>query len=302
MRSRQNRNNKKMPGLTLDTSPRATNSSQPSQPQSQTQPYSQSPSNPRTSSISNSRSASPVRPPYSPLTPTLRAARLATTESSQQRQQQNNGSTPTIAQPPRQTYTHSQPAQTSIPQPPPVPIDFADNPDAIALKSAISILQIQARNAASDIKNLQKVKERALEDPEGFSEALGRGEIKVKPDPWRNPGPIEDDEDDDEDEKMVVEMNEGEGKEKKWPLLPTPQDVVRCPPINWTQYAVVGDSLDKLHKDQQARPTEGMPQRVGPDGQLVFGGEGQRRAADVGVVAPFAPGKDKIEKKKGGKK
>lgn len=142
-----------------------------------------------------------------------------------------------------------------------------------------------------------------MEDPEGFSEALGRGEIKVKPDPWRNPGPIEDD-DEDDDEKIDVEMNEviGREREKKWPLLPTPQDVVRCPPINWTQYAIVGESLDKLHKDQQARPSEGMPQRVAPDGQVVFGGEGQRRAADVGVVAPFAPGKDRVEKKKSGKK
>jgi hypothetical protein len=82
------------------------------------------------------------------------------------------------------------------------------------------------------------------------------------------------------------------------------QNVVRCPPINWNQYAVVGESLDKIHKDQLERPSEGVPQRVGVDGQLVAGGEGQRREF-LGVAAPYQPGRDKIEKmstRKGGKR
>jgi len=79
---------------------------------------------------------------------------------------------------------------------------------------------------------------------------------------------------------------------------------VRCPPINWNQYAVVGESLDKIHKDLLERPSEGVPQRIGADGQLVPGGEGQRREF-LGVAAPYQPGRDKIEKmstRKGGKR
>ncbi|KAF4624650.1 hypothetical protein G7Y89_g13517 [Cudoniella acicularis] len=287
------RNIKKMPSLTVDTSP--------STSQSQSQAPSHSPSQPN--QRSTSRSASPVRPPYSPLTPTLSASRLATSDNA-----------PASTTPPRQTYTHSQPAQVGIPQPPPVPILFEENPDAIALKAAISILQIQARNATNDIKTLQRVKEQALQDPEGFSNALAKGDIKTRGDGLFKPNPITDDnEDEDEDdeegesggENMRMDLDkEAEGK-KNWTSIPAPQNVVRCPPINWTQYAIVGESLNKLHKDQQARPSEGMPQRVGPDGQLLFGGEGQRRAADIGVAAPYQPSKDRIEKsgsKKGGKR
>jgi hypothetical protein len=189
----------------------------------------------------------------------------------------------------------------------------------LALKSAASILQIQARNAVKDIQALQRIKERALRDPEAFSRALESGELGTRLDPLYFPG---EDTDEDEDGDGDVEMEDGdlkvngakgekksnrkkgeEGREK-WERLPTQQNVVRCPPINWNQYAVVGESLDKIHKDQLERPSEGVPQRVGVDGQLVPGGEGQRREF-LGVAAPYQPARDKIEKmstRKGGKR
>jgi hypothetical protein len=114
--------------------------------------------------------------------------------------------------------------------------------------------------------------------------------------------PSQNDDEDDDDEPQETEEKTGP---KAWPKLPTPQNIVRCPPINWNQYAVVGESLDKLHADQQARPLEGMPQRFGADGQLSYGGDGQRRQADLGVAAPYQPGRDKMEKigtRKGGKR
>lgn len=182
-----------------------------------------------------------------------------------------------------------------------MPIAFDENPDALALKSAISILQMQARNATRDIQDLQAIKGRALQNPEEFVRAVAAGEVKKKGDSLFSPS---QDDEDDEDEREHMQQD---GKEdgKAWPKLPTPQNVVRSPPINWTQYAVVGESLDKLHSDQQARPTEGMPQRLGPEGQLSYGGDGQRRPADLGVAAPYQFGRDKIEKmstRKGGKR
>lgn len=175
---------------------------------------------------------------------------------------------------------------------------FDENPDALALRSAISILQLQARNATADIQSLQSIKERAVKDPEGFVRAVAAGDVKGKGDSLFAPS-----QDENEDEGIQQERVDKDGK--TWPKLPTPQSVVRCPPINWSQYAVVGESLDKLHADQQARPTEGMPQRIGPDGQLSYGGDGQRRPADLGVAAPYQFGRDKIEKmgtRKGGKR
>ena len=64
----------------------------------------------------------------------------------------------------------------------------------LALKSAASILQIQARNAVKDIQALQRIKERALRDPEAFSRALESGEVGTRLDPLYYPG-----EDTDED-------------------------------------------------------------------------------------------------------
>jgi hypothetical protein len=62
---------------------------------------------------------------------------------------------------------HPHRPQTIAP-PPPVPLDFENNPDAIALKSAISILQMQSRRAADDIRTLNRAKQDALEHPEEF--------------------------------------------------------------------------------------------------------------------------------------
>lgn len=150
------------------------------------------------------------------------------------------------------------------------------------------------------MKILQRVRERATEEPNAFMEALVKGEVKsVDSDQI-----LESDEDEDVDmldagaAKMPNGLTNGRDTAKKdWERLPRSQNVVRCPTINWTQYAVVGDSLDKMHQDQLARPSEGMPQRF-VDGQYQFGGEGQRRPAYLGNVidAPYTPGRDLVEK------
>ena len=179
----------------------------------------------------------------------------------------------------------------------------------------MSILQIQKRKAEEDIRNLAKIKKRALEDPEGFAAAVAAGKVETKSDSLFNPSADDDDDgDDDDDNDEDVEMEEvdpttqaaaEDRRQKEWGKLPKPQNIVRCPPINWQKYAIIGESLDKLHDDQKSRPTEGKPQIMGPDGQLRYGGDGTRRPADLGIAAPYKPGRDKIEKmstRKGGKR
>lgn len=188
-----------------------------------------------------------------------------------------------------------------------LPIDFTTNPDALALKSAIAVLLSQKRTATGDITALQRIKERAMADPDEFLRALEKGDIKSRADPLFNPGPLdEDDEDSGEEGSQNRKMNgvEEDLRKLSWDPIPAPQTVVRMPPINWAQYGIVGESLDKLHTDQMSRPVDGMPARVGPDGHVMFqGGEGVRRHADLGIAAPYAPARDRIEKmKKGGKR
>lgn len=253
-----------------------------------------------------------MQPPYSPITPTLAATRFSTEI------------TPTtIAQPPQQVarvYTHSQPPQTFVlpPHPPPETISLESNPDAIALRSAISILQIQRQRATADIHTLRQIKERALADPEAFADALTAGRIRTAGDNLFGDLAVQDTDSEDDDVPMDVESeianvdttvkdSSAGNSIKPWPHLPKPQNIIRTPPINWTQYCIVGEPLDKLHADQVERPMEGIPARIGPNGQITPV-DGGRRNEGNGVAAPYTPGRDKIEKtsqgstKKGGKR
>jgi hypothetical protein len=150
------------------------------------------------------------------------------------------------------------------------------------------------------------------------------GKIKTTPDPLFSPsfsrGASSDDDSDDIDAKALRDSN-GDTKMSDpnakidsngdtamtdtnqssnslpWPHIPKPQSIVRTPPINWTQYGIVGESLDKLHADQVARPMEGLPAKIGSDGQATPV-EGGKRHDGLGVAAPYTPGRDKIEKPK----
>ena len=256
------------------------------------------------------------------------------------------------------------------PPAPPQPVSFDDNPDVLALKSAISILQLQKARAARDVQTLSRAKEAALADTEGFIADLKSGRVgtegdrlfpdlaprrrraeavdKEEDDDDDNGDDMSDEEDEDEEadepgqsqdsiadsasasastsssisprndtDKASTSQNRKERRRKKqssasappWRTLPKPQSVVRCPPINWSQYGVVGESLDKLHAEQQRAPTQGVPATLKPGPQgLTYefkgesSGSGEQKTL-VGVAAPYAPGKDKLEKKpRGGKR
>ncbi|KAI1383188.1 uncharacterized protein F4822DRAFT_419580 [Hypoxylon trugodes] len=293
---------------------------------------------------SPSRDSSPQRPPYSPITPPLNP----------------------LAIPPRPNYTHStQKDQQAIPPPPPEPIDFDTNPDILALKSAISILQMQRRKAQADMAALSRAKNAALAEPEAFVRDLTSGRIAVEGDRLFVSGDGEDSSSEDDDEDEVMEGTErsaagqqappstanGEQSQQQahpnistnpntisdsagpsltiktdpdatnleqlqppsqppqpqaqqpqeprpWTRLPKPQNIVRCPPINWSQYAVVGDSLDKLHAEQLARPSQGTPAVLGADGRYEFKAGAGKQEKLVGIAAPYNPGKDRIDNRK----
>jgi hypothetical protein len=214
----------------------------------------------------------------------------------------------------RQTYTHSSQAEAvALPRvPPPKPISFDDNPDVLALKSAISILQLQRQRAVGDMQVLAQAKAEALEKPDEFVRDLVAGQVRQAPDPLSNLGAdlaggadaMDNDEEGEDDEGGAVDVQRAANAPHAWAQLPGPQDITRCPPVNWSQYAVVGESLDKLHAEQLAAPTPGVPAIIGPGGALDLktdsrGPEPQRF---VGVTAPYVPGRDKLEKKPKGNK
>ncbi|KAH6604721.1 hypothetical protein Trco_006428 [Trichoderma cornu-damae] len=224
----------------------------------------------------DSRPSSPVPPPMSPITPTLPSAQL----SSDADRSAGAEALPPAAmaqQPSRSTLAHSQPSQVGMPPPASKPMEFETNPDVIALRSAISVLQMQKNRATADIQALSQIKNEAVEHPDEFIRDLAHGRIGRGP-----------------------QLDAGEDEAARaWVAHPIPkaQDVVRCPPINWSQYAVVGESLDKLHAEQVARPTQGTPATVGVGGMYQFKGGDGKQEEYPGVAAPYAPLKDKMEKK-----
>ncbi|KAH7035290.1 uncharacterized protein B0I36DRAFT_360683 [Microdochium trichocladiopsis] len=266
------------------------------------------------------RSESPQRPPYSPITPPLRASEL----------------------PERPEYTHlNQLPQTAVEPPRPEPIDFASNPDVLALQSAIAILQMQKRKASADMVALSKAKEAALADPAAFLADLGSGKVAQEGDNlFIGEGGDSDSSSDggsDTDDESGVPSSISEdpgtaamaprrqrkpkarasraGKQptakqssQPWHNLPKPQNVVRMPAINWAQYAIVGESLDKLHQEQVSAPTQGSPAVMQADGtyEFTFGsasgpaGIFNRQEKLLGVAAPYNPGKDKLASQRKG--
>lgn len=88
-----------------------------------------------------------------------------------------------------------------------------------------------------------------------------------------------------------------------WANLPKAQSIARCPPINWSQYAVAGEALDRLHNEQVSRPILGVPAQISANGTYHFNA-GARNPDDGkkidGIAAPFDPLRDGVvDPKKG---
>ncbi|KAI1105233.1 hypothetical protein F4804DRAFT_144025 [Jackrogersella minutella] len=280
-----------MPGLTLNTEGAAPPTVTPIYPPANfttSQPPAHPPgANPQQQHQTPPRPSSPPqRPTYSPITPPLNPVAL-----------------PPPPPPPRAAYTHaSQRPQTSVAPPPPEPIDFDANPDVLALRSAISVLQIQRRRAEADMGALSRAKAAALAEPEAFVRDLASGRVAVEGDGLFGGDSSSSSSEEDEDmEEAAVKPDPDASSARPWTRLPKPQSIVRCPPVNWSQYAVVGESLDKLHAEQQSRPSQGVPAQLAPDGRYEFNGVGRQERL-VGVAAPYAPGKDRIDRRPKGLK
>jgi hypothetical protein len=206
-------------------------------------------------------SATPPRPSFSPVTPTISHTSLVSGDPS------------------------TRPPPEWIDEPEPLPVSLEDNPDAIALRAAISILQLQRQQSLRDIKALDRMKVAALKDPDKFVQDLKAGKL-TKPDPV---GVINMDDSDDDTADDTRKATDGvesasHASVSHFGKFPNAQNVVRSPPINWDKYHVVGESLDKLHDLQQKRP-----------GSDYSTDEHGRVQPEHEIAAPYRPFVDKLE-------
>ena len=176
-------------------------------------------------SVSKDASHSPDRPSYSPVTPTLSQSALA------------------LPQPGAQDASPY--AQWMDSRPNPVPVNMEENPDAMAMSAAISILQMQRQQALTDMKALKKMKNAALNDPEAFVEDLHGGNLVAA----ARTGIDVDDEASDDDA-----ADDQHRPDSKFGKFPAAQNVVRAPPVEWAKYHIVGEPLDRMHEVQRTYP------------------------------------------------
>ena len=156
----------------------------------------------------------------------------------------------------------------------PQPLSLDENPDAIALRNAISILQIQRQQSIKDIQSLERLRQAALADPQGFLSDLKDNKLSR---PARTGVDVDDEDSSDEDDPT---------DRSKFGTIPAAQNVVRCPPVNWDKYHIVGESLDRLHEQQRNFPgvTEEQIRRSGHPPKHT-------------IAAPYRSGVDKLEDK-----
>ena len=172
------------------------------------------------------------------------------------------------------------------------PVSESDNPDAIALRAAISILEMQREQSKSDLRRLESIKLEALADPAFFEHELKAGRVRSRDGQeslfGRQPTSQADADDEiTQDEGMTANRRPSEAP---FAAIPAPQSVVRCPPINWAKYHVIGEPLDKLHEEQISRPSPGEPH------QNHYVPSGAGRAPEAVIAAPYRPFTDGVLK------
>ncbi|KAL2400779.1 hypothetical protein ABEF92_005723 [Exophiala dermatitidis] len=202
-------------------------------------------------------SGSPQRPSYSPVTPTLSHTSLQHDDDQ-------------VKLPPPEFME----------EPDPLPVDLDDNPDAMALRATLSVLQLQRQQALRDMRELDRMKRAAMEDPEHFVRDLREGKLSASA---RQGVEVDDMEGPTDGSAAAAGSNFGR--------FPSPQNVMRCPPVEWAKYHIVGEALDRVHEVQQHYP--GYSEDMGARNE---------RLQPHTSAAPYRPFLDRLDSAKGDSK
>ncbi|RPB17481.1 hypothetical protein P167DRAFT_479038 [Morchella conica CCBAS932] len=137
------------------------------------------------------------------------------------------------------------------------------NTDSIALRSTLRLLMLQRERARNDIQTLEELRLQALDKPVEFIEYIQ--ELAAAGHPTSSSSSS--------DEESTTTKD-----------LPKPQEIYRCPTIEWQKYHVLGAPLEKLVEEQQRRPMV-VPQQMQTGGILGVGAEfGEKISGDGGVM------------------
>ena len=185
---------------------------------------------------------------------------------------------------------------------------------------------MQRQRGQQDMQTLEQIKLAALKDPEAFVSELVAGRLKSGSAQSGSSNAAKDilaaslpsvtaprkgqegtaatpsDKDhhnDEEDTDAAKDESENPAPDdqpkpssSKFAPVPTPQNIFRCPPINWAKYHVVGEALDRIHAEQIARPPTGDV--VAGPGEVGGSGGAQARNPAYVLSAPYSPFQNKV--------
>lgn len=178
-------------------------------------------------------------------------------------------------------------------------ISESDNPDAIALRSAISLLQLQREKSKRDLKTLQELKAVAVADPQAFAQSIQQQQAQAARSyqdvltPTLSglieSTPCDEDHGDSDSGPGANARKDSADVNAKLPRpgippIPQPQNIVRCPPIEWSKYHISGEPLDKMHEEQKKWPGSTERPRT----------QSGQRAPPHAVSAPYSPFTDNV--------
>ena len=175
----------------------------------------------------------------------------------------------------------------------------------------MSILKMQRRQAEQDIVTLSKQRDAALQDPKAFAEALRRDEVKMRDMAGTGGlGGFDDSEDDEDAQDDGTEIDDDDYMSTSpaspmtpstplHPLgpIPTPQNVVRTPKINWAKYHIMSKPLEKMHRSETQNPTEGTPRTDQDLKQEISRMQGLGRQGEAVLTAAYDPWRDELAPK-----
>lgn len=155
---------------------------------------------------------------------------------------------------------------------------------------------MQREKSKRDLKALEELKAAAVADPQAFARSLQeqRAQASHVYQDILTPtlsGLADTAGHGDEHVKLVDARNDTTLMDTKaappqFPAIPQPQNIVRCPPINWEKYHIVGTPLDKMHEEQQKWPGSAEPPRT----------KSGQRAPPHSVTAPYSPFTDGVNR------
>lgn len=157
---------------------------------------------------------------------------------------------------------------------------------------------------------LSKQRDAALQNPRAFAEALRRDEVKMRDTAGTGGlGGFDDCEGDEDARDNGTEIDDDEMSTSPTspitpsaPLhsfgpIPTPQNVVRTPRINWAKYHIMSKPLENMHKSESQNPTEGTPRTDQDLKQEISRMQGLGRQGEAVLTAPYDPWKDELAPK-----